>query len=85
MLCVTSMLVLQPSTFMEMAGPLGVAVNVTDGVAVAVSVEIGALVDVVVSVATTGVEVFTLITTGVGVYMAGVGVAGKKGVGPGKG
>jgi hypothetical protein len=81
------MLVLQPSTFIEMAGPLGDAVSVTDGVAVAVSVESGALVlvDVTVTVATTGVEVLTPITTGVGVYMDEVGVAGRKGVGPGKG
>jgi hypothetical protein len=81
------MLVLQPSTFIEIDGPLGDAVDVIDGVTVAVSDEIGALVlvAVMVSVVTIGVEVFTLMTTGVGVYIDGVGVAGKNGVGPGKG
>jgi hypothetical protein len=32
-----------------------------------------------------GVEVFTPITTGVGVWIRGVGVGGKKGVGPAPG
>jgi hypothetical protein len=87
MLCVTSMLVLHPSTLMEMDGPVGDAVNVGKGINVAVSVEIGALVLVgaTVSVATAGVEVLTPITTGMGVNMDGVGVEGRNGVGPGRG
>jgi len=72
---------------MDTAGPLGDAVNVRDGVRVAGSVDKGmlAFVELTVIVATAGVEVFTVITTGVGVKIAGVGVAGKNGVGPGNG
>jgi len=83
------MLVLQPSTWMEMEGPLGLAVHVGERGSTAVSVAFGAPVlvtDVVlVIVAMAGVEVLTPITTGVGVWIDGVGVGGKKGVGPGMG
>jgi hypothetical protein len=87
-----SMLVLHPNTLMEMDGPLGDAVNVGAEVKVAVSVEIATFVfvgimGVAVSVATMGVAeaLVTPITTGVGVNMDGVGVGGRKGVGPGRG
>src|SRR5574342_551700 len=82
--CVTSMLVSQPSTMMETAGSLGVTVGVGEGTDVAVSVMLGTLVGIAVfvKVAMAGVEVFAPMTTGVGVWIRGVGVGGKKGVGP---
>src|SRR5262245_37250886 len=74
---------------MEIAGPLGLAVKVGETITTAVSVAFGAPVlvtdAVLVIVATTGVELLTPITTGVGVWIGGVGVGGKKGVGPGMG
>ena len=78
------MLVLHPSTLIAMAGPLGGLVGVS------VSVDIGAFVLVrmialAVEVAMAGVADATPITTGVGVNMDGVGVDGRKGVGPGRG
>jgi hypothetical protein len=80
------MLVLHPKTWMVIAGPLGELVSV----GISVSVDTGAFVLVgmialAVDVATAGVAVATPITTGVGVNIDGVGVAGRKGVGPGKG
>jgi hypothetical protein len=65
---------------MEMASPLGRRVG--DGVNVCVLA--GMVVDTI-AVAMNGVDVATPITTGVGVKMNGVGVAGRKGVGPGNG
>jgi UDP-3-O-[3-hydroxymyristoyl] glucosamine N-acyltransferase len=87
------MLVLHPSTVMDMDSPVGELVSVGADVDVVISVVIGALVlvgknvlvGVTVQVATAGVEVYTPITTGVGVNIDGVDVAGKNGVGPGKG
>lgn len=80
------MLVSQPNTLMEMDGPLGVPVRVDVAAKTAVSVAFGTLLFVgvmaLVIVAAAGVEVFTPITTGVGVWIRGVGVGGKKGVGP---
>jgi hypothetical protein len=83
------MLVLHPSTLMATDGPLGIAVSV--GVGVDVSVFVGIVdgwfvfVAVKVEVAISGVEVATPITTGVDVNIDGVGVEGRKGVGPGRG
>ena len=81
------MLVLHPSTLMETAGPLGEAVYVTDAVNVADTTIVGEFVNVAVAVDVEIIAVAdaTPITTGVGVNMDGVGVAGKKGVGPGRG
>jgi hypothetical protein len=81
------MLVLHPSTVMEMEGPEGEAVNVGDAVEVVVSVASGELVLVgaAVEVATSGVGLLTPITTGVAVKIEGVEVGGRKGVGPGWG
>ena len=71
---------------MVMAGSVGRLVNVAAGVDVSVAVDIGKVVDVEIAalVGVTGTLV-TPITTGVGVNMDGVGVDGKKGVGPGRG
>jgi hypothetical protein len=81
--------VLQPNTLIEMEGPLGLAVHVGESVNTAVSLGFGALVlvidSVLVTVAIAGVELLTAMTTGVGVWTGGVGVGGKKGVGPGMG
>src|SRR5574341_2569219 len=80
------MLVSQPKTRIEMDGPLGVPVTVAEGENTAVSVGFGAVVLVAVAafvkVAIAGVEVFDPRTTGAGVWIRGVGVGGKKGVGP---
>lgn len=75
---------------MEMAGPVGEFVSVGTGRGVSVFVTIGAFVFVgiiIVAVAIPGVAdaLVTPITTGVGVKMDGVGVEGRKGVGPGRG
>ena len=77
---------------MEMDGPVGELVSVGAERGVSVFVTIGAfvfvgMIAVAVSVATTGVTegLVTPITTGVGVNMDGVGVGGRKGVGPGRG
>ena len=69
---------------MEIAGPAGELVSV--GIGRAVSVFVGMIV-VAVGVAIPGVAdaLVTPITTGVGVKMDGVGVEGRKGVGPGRG
>ena len=79
------MLVLHPNTLMEMDSPLGRRVG--DGVKVSVldGMVVGALVFVAMAVAMNGVDVATPMITGVGVKMNGVGVIGKKGVGPGNG
>ncbi len=79
------MLVLHPSTLMVMADSLGRLVNVAAGVDVSVAVDMGKAVDVEIA-ALVGVTdtLVTPITTGVGVNMDGVGVDGKKGVGPGR-
>jgi hypothetical protein len=63
---------------------MGKLVRVATGDGVSLSVEIGVfvLVAIIVDVAETLV---TPITTGVGVKIEGVGVEGKKGVGPGRG
>jgi hypothetical protein len=70
---------------MAMDGPLGVPVRVAVEVNAVVSVEFGAVVlvgaEVLVRVAMAGVAVAPM-TTGVGVWIRGVGVGGKKGVGP---
>jgi hypothetical protein len=81
---VISILVLHPSTLREIDGPVGELVSV--GIGRDVSVFVGTIV-VAVGVAIPGVAdaLVTPITTGVGVKMEGVGVAGRKGVGPGKG
>ena len=82
------MLVLHPSTFIDTDGPLDDEVCVSVGIDVLVlrGSKVGWLVFVATpAVAIWGVAVATPITTGVGVNMNGVGVAGKKGVGPGKG
>jgi len=67
-----------------MAGPVGELVSV--GTGRDVSVFVGMIV-VTVGVAIPGVTdaLVTPITTGVGVKMDGVGVEGRKGVGPGRG
>ena len=75
------MLVLHPSTLMKMDGPAGELVIVATGIGVSVLV---GMIEVIVAVSTAGTLV-TPITTGVGVYMDGVGVEGRKGVGPGRG
>ena len=81
------MLVLHPSTLIEMDGPLGLAVCVGAEISVLEGIVVGTFVfaTIGVDVAITGVKVGTPITTGVGVNMDGVSVAGRKGVGPGKG
>ena len=80
------MLVLHPNTLMVMAGSVGRLVGAVVGVDVSVAVDVGKFVDVEIAalVDVTGTLV-TPITTGVGVNMDGVGVDGKKGVGPGRG
>jgi hypothetical protein len=74
---------------MEMDGPAGELVRVAAGMGVWVSVASGILVLVGMMPIAVGVRVagilVTPITTGVGVNMDGVGVDGRKGVGPGKG
>ena len=79
-----SILVLHPSTLIEIAGPVGELVSVCTGRDVSVCV---GMIVVAVGVAMPGVAdaLVTPITTGVGVKMDGVGVEGRKGVGPGKG
>ena len=69
---------------MEMAGPVGELVSV--GMGMDISVFVGMII-VAVGVAIPGVAdaLVTPITTRVGVKMDGVGVAGRKGVGPGRG
>ena len=67
----TSTLVLQPNTLMEMEGPLGELVTEGEDMTTAVSVEFGTMElvgdAVLVMVARAGVDVFTPITTGVAV------------------
>ena len=83
------MLVLHPSTLMDMDGPLGLAVCVGSDADISVleGIVVGTFVfaTIGVDVAITGVKVGTPITTGVGVNMDGVEVEGRKGVGPGNG
>jgi len=84
-----SKLVLHPNTLIVIAGPDGELVSVGAAVGVSVSVDIVTFVLVgmtaLVDVATAGVADATPITTGVGVKTDGVGVEGRKGVGPGRG
>jgi len=75
-----------------MAGPVGELVSVGTGSDISVFVDIGAFVFVGMIVVAVGVAIpgvadalVTPITTGVGVKMDGVGVEGRKGVGPGRG
>jgi len=77
------MLVLHPNNLTDMDGPLEtkVCVGAGEGVLVLTGINVG----IPVFVAINGVEVATPITTGVGVNMDGVGVAGRKAVGPGRG
>ena len=77
------MLVLHPNTLTDTDGPLETKVCVVagEGVLVLTGINVG----IPVFVAIKGVEVATPITTGVGVNMDGVGVAGRKAVGPGRG
>ena len=83
------MLVLHPRTLTETAGltpggTVGVKEGVSDRVTaggVFVRVNDGNIVTEGVNVITAGVEEFTPMTTGVGVYIEGVCVKGKKGVG----
>ncbi len=77
------MLVLHPNTWIVIAGPEGELVNDGAGRGVSVFVDMGTL--VLVGMITLAVDVATPITTGVGVNIDGVGVEGRKGVGPGRG
>ena len=78
------MLVLQPSTFIDMAGlPMGSWVTVADDVGVNETIVPGVSVLTGVDVNTTGVAeaLVTPMMTGVWVKMEGVGVKGINGVG----
>jgi len=81
--CVTSMLVLHPSTSTEMEGPRGGLVCVMTDVSdeIKVGTKVAVMKGMGVDVAIWGVALAAPMTTGVAVNIEGVWVGGRNGVG----